>query len=118
MLKVSGSLLGFYTMDETLKRGLRLKAICVKNFEETLAKRGQITLWKYRALKSGTFFFKHEYIIILPENDLSKVYSRVRRIFQVFKIFLYWCYFFFYFFKCLLMLISTYYFTSTPDFPK
>ena len=41
MLKVSGSLLGFYTMDETLKRGLRLKAICVKNFEETLAKRKQ-----------------------------------------------------------------------------
>jgi len=33
--------LGFYTMNETLKRSLRLKAICVKNFEETLAKRKQ-----------------------------------------------------------------------------
>jgi len=33
--------LGFYTMSETLKRSLRLKAICVKNFEETLAKRKQ-----------------------------------------------------------------------------
>ncbi len=31
--------LGFYMMNETMKRGLRLKAICVKNIEETLAKR-------------------------------------------------------------------------------
>jgi len=38
--------LGFHTMNETLKRGLKLKAICVKNFEETLAKQKQIHLWK------------------------------------------------------------------------
>jgi DNA modification methylase len=55
--------LGFYTMNETMKRGLKLKAICVKNIEETMAKRGQIHLWKYRTLKSGTYFFKHEYIM-------------------------------------------------------
>jgi hypothetical protein len=43
--------LGFYTLGETLKRGLKLKAICIKNIEETLAKRKQIHLWKYRVLK-------------------------------------------------------------------
>lgn len=59
--------LGFYTMNETLKRGLRLKAVCVKNFEETLGKRRQIHLWKYRVLKSGTFFFKHEYVIFFQK---------------------------------------------------
>jgi len=59
--------LGFYTLSETLKRGLKLKAICIKNFEETLAKRKQIHLWKYRVLKSGTFFFKHEYIIFFQK---------------------------------------------------
>jgi DNA modification methylase len=61
--------LGFYTLGETLKRGLKLKAICVKNFEETLAKRKQIHLWKYRVLKAGTFFFKHEYIMFFQKSD-------------------------------------------------
>ncbi|MFN3622073.1 MAG: TRM11 family SAM-dependent methyltransferase, partial [Nitrososphaerales archaeon] len=55
--------LGFHTMNETFKRGLKLKAICVKNFEETKAKRRQIHLWKYRVLRWGTYFFKHEYIM-------------------------------------------------------
>ena len=55
--------LGFYVMNETLKSGLKLKAICVKNFEETMAKRKQIHLWKYRTLKAGTYFFKHEYVM-------------------------------------------------------
>lgn len=60
--------LGFYTMNETLKRGLKLKAICVKNFEETMAKRRQINLWKYRTLKGGTYFFKHEYIMFFQKR--------------------------------------------------
>jgi len=60
--------LGFYLMNETLKRGLRLKAICVKNIEETMAKRRQIHLWKYRTLKSGTYFFKHEYTMFFQKG--------------------------------------------------
>ncbi len=59
--------LGFYTMKETLKRNLKLKAICVKNLEETMAKRKQINLWRYRVLKSGTYFFKHEYIMLFQK---------------------------------------------------
>jgi DNA modification methylase len=55
--------LGFYTMSETLRRGLRLKAICVKNIEETAAKRGTVNLWRYRVLKAGTYYFKHEYVM-------------------------------------------------------
>lgn len=60
--------LGFYVMNETLKRELKLKAICVKNFEETMAKRGQFHLWKYRALKWGTYFFKHEYVMFFQKR--------------------------------------------------
>ncbi|MEM2883343.1 MAG: DNA methyltransferase [Nitrososphaerales archaeon] len=60
--------LGFHTMSETLKRGLKLKAICVKNFEETMAKRRQINLWKYRTLKLGTYFFKHEYVMFFRKE--------------------------------------------------
>jgi DNA modification methylase len=60
--------LGFYVMNETIKRGLKLKAICVKNFEETMAKRRQIHLWKYRALKWGTYFFKHEYVMFFQKK--------------------------------------------------
>jgi SAM-dependent methyltransferase len=60
--------LGFYVMNETLRRGLRLKAICVKNFEETMGKRGQIHLWKFRTLKWGTYFFKHEYVMFFQKN--------------------------------------------------
>jgi SAM-dependent methyltransferase len=60
--------LGFHVMNETLKRGLKLKAICVKNIEETTGKRGQINLWKYRTLKSGTYFFKHEYVMFFQKR--------------------------------------------------
>ena len=60
--------LGFYVMNETLKRELKLKAICVKNFEETMAKRRQIHLWKSRALKCGTYFFKHEYVVFFQKK--------------------------------------------------
>jgi len=56
--------LGFYCMNEILKRPYILKSIIVKNFEETRAKRNQKNLWKYRALKGGFYVFKHEYIMI------------------------------------------------------
>jgi len=56
--------LGFYTMQEVLRRGYLLKSIVVKNFEETRAKREQKELWRYRALAGGFYVFKHEYILI------------------------------------------------------
>lgn len=57
--------LGFYCMQEAMKRGLTLKSIVVKNFEETKGKRNQKELWRYRALAGGFYVFKHEYILIL-----------------------------------------------------
>ncbi|MFQ6135090.1 MAG: DNA methyltransferase, partial [Nitrososphaerales archaeon] len=60
--------LGLYLMKETLERGFRLKSICVKNIENTMAKRSRIHLWKYRALKSGFYFFKHEYVMFFQKR--------------------------------------------------
>jgi DNA modification methylase len=59
--------LGFYLMSETLKRQMRLKGICAKNIEETMAKRRKIHLWQYRTLMSNTYFFKHEYVIFFQK---------------------------------------------------
>ena len=47
--------LGFFCMNEVLKRGYSLKAIIVKNFEETRGKRNQQELWRYRALVGGFY---------------------------------------------------------------
>lgn len=60
--------LGFYLMEETMKRGLKLKSIVVKNFDETRGKRNQRSLWRYRALHGGFYVFKHEYIFIFENN--------------------------------------------------
>lgn len=60
--------LGFYCMQEAMKRGLSLKSIVVKNFEETRGKRNQKSLWRYRALLGGFYLFKHEYILILRKT--------------------------------------------------
>ena len=60
--------LGFLLMAEVLKRGYKLKSIVVKNFEETLGKRNQKELWRYRALAGGFFVFKHEYILIFQKR--------------------------------------------------
>lgn len=59
--------LGFYCMQEVMKRGFRLKGVVVKNFEETRAKREQKQLWRYRALAGGFYVFKHEYIMIFKK---------------------------------------------------
>jgi tRNA G10 N-methylase Trm11 len=56
--------LGFYCMNQVLKRGYLLKSIIVKNFEETRGKRNQKELWRYRALTGGFYIFKHEYIML------------------------------------------------------
>lgn len=59
--------LGFYCMEEVLKRGYLLKSIIVKNFEETRGKRNQKELWRYRALVGGFYIFKHEYIFLFKK---------------------------------------------------
>ena len=56
--------LGFYTMQEMLKRGYKLKSTIIKNFDQTTAKRNQHELWRYRALAGGFYIFKHEYIFL------------------------------------------------------
>ncbi len=60
--------LGFYIMNEVLKRNFSLKSIIVKNFEETKGKRNQKELWKYRALVGGFYIFKHEYILLFKKE--------------------------------------------------
>ncbi len=60
--------LGFYCMQEVLKRGYLLKSIIVKNFEETRGKRNQKELWRYRALVGGFYIFKHEYVILFKKR--------------------------------------------------
>ncbi len=60
--------LGFYCMQEVLKRGYILKSIIVKNFEGTRGKRNQQELWRYRALVGGFYIFKHEYIFLFRKR--------------------------------------------------
>ncbi|MEK7579758.1 MAG: DNA methyltransferase [Patescibacteria group bacterium] len=62
--------LGFYLMQETLKRGgqrLKLKSILVKNMVNNRAKLNQEHLWRYRALVGGFYIFKHEYILVFKK---------------------------------------------------
>lgn len=60
--------LAFYTMQEFLKRGYKLKSTIVKNFEETKGKMNQKELWRYRALVGGFYIFKHEYIFLFKKH--------------------------------------------------
>lgn len=60
--------LGFYVMQEFLKRGMILKSTIVKNFDETTAKRNQKELWRYRAFAGGFYVFKHEYIFVFQKK--------------------------------------------------
>ncbi len=62
--------LGFYLMQETLKRGqdLRLKSILIKNMVNNRAKLNQENLWHYRALVGGFYIFKHEYILVFKKT--------------------------------------------------
>lgn len=59
--------LGFLLMQEILKASFSLKSIIIKNFEETLGKRNQKELWRYRALVGGFYIFKHEYIFLFKK---------------------------------------------------
>jgi len=61
--------LSFYIID-TIKRKfkVKLKGIIVKNIEGNRGKIGQGGIWKYRALKSDYYIFKHEYILIFKKE--------------------------------------------------
>ena len=61
--------LAFYTLD-TIKRNfkVKLKGIIIKNIEGNRGKIGSEGIWKYRALKSDYFIFKHEYILIFKKE--------------------------------------------------
>ena len=60
--------IGFYCMQEVLKREYLLKSIIIKNFEETRGKRNQGELWRYRALVGGFYIFKHEYVMLFKKK--------------------------------------------------
>ncbi|MCK4386792.1 MAG: hypothetical protein KAV41_01745 [Candidatus Pacebacteria bacterium] len=56
--------LGFYCMNEAQKLGLTLKSVIIKNMEGNRAKQNKEAIWRYRALSSDYYIFKHEYILI------------------------------------------------------
>ncbi len=64
--------LGFRTMERVLKHGYKLKSLCVKDIQGNRGKRNQLHLWRYRALKSGYYIFKHEYIMFFQKESQEK----------------------------------------------
>jgi len=61
--------LGFYCMD-MIKRNFKvtLKGIIVKNIEGNRGKLGSSNIWRYRALNSDYYIFKHEYIYVFKKE--------------------------------------------------
>ncbi len=59
--------LGFYCMHEAQKLGLTLKSVVVKNMAGNRAKQNKEGIWRYRALSSDYYIFKHEYILIFKK---------------------------------------------------
>src|SRR5262249_23507076 len=55
--------LGFYCMQEVMKRGYSLKSLVVKDMQGNRAKRNLENIWRYRALAGGFYIFKHEYVM-------------------------------------------------------
>ncbi len=61
--------LGFYLMDAINKNfKCSLKGIVIKDIVGNRAKIGIENLWKYKALKSDYFLFKHEYIFVFKKT--------------------------------------------------
>lgn len=60
--------LGFYCMQETIKRGFHLKSIVVKDMQGNRAKRNLENIWRYRALAGGFYIFKHEYVMFFKKG--------------------------------------------------
>nr|WP_286682913.1 DNA methyltransferase [Sulfurospirillum sp. MES] len=61
--------LGFYCMD-MIKRNfkVKLKGTIVKNIEGNRGKLGIGGIWRYRALNSDYYIFKHEYIFVFKKE--------------------------------------------------
>lgn len=61
--------LGFYLMYAIKKNfNVKLKGILVKNIEGNRGKLGSQGIWKYRALHSDYYLFKHEYIFVFKKE--------------------------------------------------
>lgn len=61
--------LGFYIMDAIKKNfKVKMKGVIVKNIEGNRGKLGSQGIWKYRALNSDYFLFKHEYIFVFKKE--------------------------------------------------
>lgn len=60
--------LSFYCMRDSQKLGLKLKSIIIKNMAGNRAKRNQEGIWRYRALSSDYYIFKHEYILLFQKQ--------------------------------------------------
>ena len=61
--------LGFYTMYMIKKNfKVKMKGIIVKNIEGNRGKLGAQNIWKYRAMKSDYYLFKHEYIFVFKKE--------------------------------------------------
>jgi len=60
--------LGFYCMQEVMKRGYQLKSIVVKDMQGNRAKRNLENIWRYRALAGGFYIFKHEYVMFFRKT--------------------------------------------------
>jgi 16S rRNA G966 N2-methylase RsmD len=61
--------LGFYCMD-MIKRNfkVKLKGTIIKNIEGNRGKLGTGGIWRYRALSSDYYIFKHEYIFVFKKE--------------------------------------------------
>ena len=59
--------LGFYCMNEAQKLGLTLKSVIIKNMAGNRAKQHKEAIWRYRALTSDYYIFKHEYIFVFKK---------------------------------------------------
>lgn len=61
--------LGFYLMYAIMKSfRCKLKGIVIKDIVGNRAKLGSENLWRYKALKSDYFLFKHEYIFVFRKG--------------------------------------------------
>ncbi|HEX4948007.1 MAG TPA: DNA methyltransferase, partial [Blastocatellia bacterium] len=60
--------LGFYCMQEVMRRGYSLKSLVVKDMQGNRAKRNLENIWRYRALAGGFYIFKHEYVMFFRKT--------------------------------------------------
>ncbi len=60
--------LGFECMQLAIKKRFELKSIVVKNIQGNRGKLNKGGLWRYRALASDYYLFKHEYIFIFKNK--------------------------------------------------